>query len=1171
MKEKEIIPNNNECIISFTDEEKKLLKKYLEEYNDMYQKILILSQKEFIEKLIKHIELSLRSKKNKYSEKSRKKVLEFLIEKIYQSDYKYAEIIQKSITKRNRYELSKNYFKGEIIPHCDKDKKNGFYVHSCGEKFQIFKYKISYDYYIMHFKNENKTKDINTNHYENILFCKKCNNIYKSSLIKFKCNETGIEFYSKISISNDENDDDLPFATWSKYHCNVVINDLMKCHKCSNNLYLLKRKVNHIDKNFIFCKKCKKIWSHTQLRWECLICKNKFSCEAKAYNPLEFKTLKICVKDAQVNKIKAFPKYLDCKCINDFSTANFFHRVSCKGELYFGELNGKKTVICNKCDSIGFYDEYVWTCPICLKKTKNILKEEKSDKKVINSKEDDKLDNKSAIHSRGGQKYDTNDNKEDKDSISYSKASKNSSYRNRRLYTLFKTNKFLKEENRRYDLKSSVSNDNFLLNKKQKNEFNEKENNYSVETRKRNDNDKKEYKTIDNEKEVNNNEEEKSINNSKKILDISKNPYEEYFKNLKQRYSTNISVNSRIKTAINENNSSSKKSNEIKTNDFKIKPKNIINSGKKYDENNKINNHINDVDENKVLKPKKSLSIIDFGFSNMKDMGNLLNKFEKKININLNLKSSIMDFHRPSNKQIIAKPYATIENKDKELVVMKNKTTINNLSTEEQQITNNHENTVEGIKRKDSFIKNFNKFKLSSNISRISSNKVIIDKNNMNQEKNNNNNDNHYALENYNKKNNFNSEINRKKDECVSFYKKSKIFQRFKILNNNANYNKIADQNKSVKKFKIKNSFKVESNDNKSMNEENKNNKNEKEIITDNYYNDNYNNKKGSNSTAADSDNATKIIYHVKNPKQSFQIRKNTLTRYTNNFNINDYKIIKKIGQGSFGQIFQIEDKYKNKLAMKKILVTSENDIKKIEHEYQILIDLNIQKSKNEPILNLVKIYGYSSKQLDPTTYVIYVLMELAITDWEKEILSRQKTKNYYSEKELMTILSSLINTFAELQKKKISHRDIKPQNILLFKNNIYKLADFGEAKELYKDLAPTNKQTLRGTELYMAPALFQALQSKKAIKYINHNPYKSDVFSFGLCSLFAATLCFESIYDVRELNNNVSIHVILEKYLIKNYSFDVINAISHMLDINETTRSDFIEMQNEFKSIGYE
>ena len=30
-----------------------------------------------------------------------------------------------------------------------------------------------------------------------------------------------------------------------------------------------------------------------------------------------------------------------------------------------------------------------------------------------------------------------------------------------------------------------------------------------------------------------------------------------------------------------------------------------------------------------------------------------------------------------------------------------------------------------------------------------------------------------------------------------------------------------------------------------------------------------------------------------------------------------------------------------------------------------------------------------------------------------------------------------------------LAHRDIKPQNVLIFENNIFKLADFGEAKEI--------------------------------------------------------------------------------------------------------------------------
>ena len=143
----------------------------------------------------------------------------------------------------------------------------------------------------------------------------------------------------------------------------------------------------------------------------------------------------------------------------------------------------------------------------------------------------------------------------------------------------------------------------------------------------------------------------------------------------------------------------------------------------------------------------------------------------------------------------------------------------------------------------------------------------------------------------------------------------------------------------------------------------------------------------------------------------------------------------------------------------------------------------------------------------------------------------------------------------------------------MIFKDNTgtkkYKLADFGEAKELLSDNA-TDQQTLRGTELYMAPILFFALRARKKIKYIQHNTFKSDVFSFGLCALFAATLGFNSIYDVRELKNNISIFVVVEKYLRFKYSDSVVNIISKMLDLNENSRCDFIALEREFNNLGY-
>ena len=272
-------------------------------------------------------------------------------------------------------------------------------------------------------------------------------------------------------------------------------------------------------------------------------------------------------------------------------------------------------------------------------------------------------------------------------------------------------------------------------------------------------------------------------------------------------------------------------------------------------------------------------------------------------------------------------------------------------------------------------------------------------------------------------------------------------------------------------------------------------------------------------------------------------------------FKSDDYNIINQIGEGTFGKIYQVEGPNKEKYAMKKILANSKKEINALENEYEMLLSLSPYN------LNLVNIHGIETKKLDKTTYVMYVLMDIAIHDWEKEIMLRNSKKKYYTEKELIKILKELIHTFAELQKHKISHRDIKPQNILLFPDNKFKICDFGEAKEILSNNRATIKQTIRGTELYMSPILFRALQNKTHPKYTEHNTFKSDVFSLGLCILLAATLNFKSLCDIRELNDSISIKMTLGKYLNKKYSNKFNDFLYSMLEIDEKNRDDFIEL----------
>jgi len=975
--------SNNKNIISFTYEEEKLLKKYLEEYNELYQKILILSPKEFIRTMVKRVEITMKEKFNGFSNGTKSKIEDFIIEKIYCHDYKYALFVKKNILKRKQDKIISHYFNNEIIPHCDNDKKKGYYVHTCGENFQTFKYKPIINLPSIY----KKKKYFNSNEPEYLLYCIECDMIYKSDLIRFKCDSSNECFYSRILDNNDlVNNNQL--VTWKKYHCNIIINDAMKCQKCRENLYFLQNNKN------IFCKKCNIEFNPKELVWKCMKCKCDFVAEVKIFNPLEYKNMKICIKETLFQKKKAKPKYLACGCKVEFQKLDFLHKNSCNGKLFLGELNEKKVVICSKCESIGMYEDYIWTCPKCLKRFKINDKEEKEEKE--------------------------NENKNNKDE----KIKK-------------PINRFFNYSNSNWNIK--ITNNNVCVYKSPigfKNKLLFPQKNDSIE------NDiKSEFKNMA----------KLSRNNSALKYEKKKCPSgipspSKIIKEMRSIYNVKIDNKNNIKTP--------KYSPKIFHSKCESKVENNIKSSK--------NNF-------KFTRPNKLISNIDL--SEIKNIHCLFDKYFGGSPLNNN------------NKKLLVSENEYIKS-SKEIKYPKDKSK-NNLFTDvdlEEKVQVN--------------------MRLKNNVREISSKAVTP--------------------------NIIKTKIKMKR--CNSGCNRIKINTDDPIP-----YNKNILKNNEINSGKIPIKKKINNYRGKSFNRRGES--------TSCDSNEQANNSKAEENC---SDKNKKII--------------------PGKFNINNYIIKKQIGQGTFGQIFLVEDKNDhNKYALKKIIAGSSNDINNIQKEYQILLDIQ----NNVQDINVVNIFGLSKYKLDITTYVLYVLMELASTDWEKEILSRKASRKYYSEKELIKILSSLVKSLSILQKQNISHRDIKPQNVLVFHdkylNKIYKLADFGEAKELLKDDKPTNKQTLRGTELYMSPILFFALRRRKVMKYIKHNPYKSDVFSFGLCSLFAATLCFESLYDVRELKSNVSLRVVVEKYLRFRYSQDIISIITKMLDVNESTRMDFIELEKEF------
>ena len=132
-----------------------------------------------------------------------------------------------------------------------------------------------------------------------------------------------------------------------------------------------------------------------------------------------------------------------------------------------------------------------------------------------------------------------------------------------------------------------------------------------------------------------------------------------------------------------------------------------------------------------------------------------------------------------------------------------------------------------------------------------------------------------------------------------------------------------------------------------------------------------------------------------------------------------------------------------------------------------------------------------------------------------------------------------------------------------IFKNTIYKLADFGEAKATKFN----NKiNTLRGTDIYMSPILYNGLKASK--EDVQHNLYKSDVFSLGYTLLYAISLNYDIINELRDLDDNEKIKKILYERLKPRFSDNFIELILRMINPDEQTRIDFIELDKLIKDL---
>lgn len=229
-----------------------------------------------------------------------------------------------------------------------------------------------------------------------------------------------------------------------------------------------------------------------------------------------------------------------------------------------------------------------------------------------------------------------------------------------------------------------------------------------------------------------------------------------------------------------------------------------------------------------------------------------------------------------------------------------------------------------------------------------------------------------------------------------------------------------------------------------------------------------------------------------------------------------------------------------NDVAIKKLFLHSANDLEGVQNEMNTQIRL-----KAHP--NVCQVLGW---QHDSKRAVI--LLELMSLDLSVEMANRRKNTYPWQLQELWQYFAQLVDVFAYAQRLKISHRDIKPQNIFLTSRKEIRVGDFGAAKQMKLDVT----STLQGSPYYLSPEL--KLRFRLMSPMSEYNPYRADVYSLGLTFLQMITLEVQNKFqNLEELSRNTEL-ILSEERLVP---FKALLAA--MLQPNPDARPTFVDLQD--------
>ena len=170
---------------------------------------------------------------------------------------------------------------------------------------------------------------------------------------------------------------------------------------------------------------------------------------------------------------------------------------------------------------------------------------------------------------------------------------------------------------------------------------------------------------------------------------------------------------------------------------------------------------------------------------------------------------------------------------------------------------------------------------------------------------------------------------------------------------------------------------------------------------------------------------------------------------------IEQYQLLKPIGEGGQGEVWlaQRDDgEFNHKIAIKFIKLShNDKELKRFQNERELLASL-----QHNNIAGLIGGGKYEDR--------LYMLME-----WIDGVPLIDYLKNSLNIKQILNIYLQICQAVSFAHRKGIIHRDLKPSNILVTKDGVIKLLDFGIAKTFNSDITKTQGDAMM-TLAYSSP-----------------------------------------------------------------------------------------------------